>query len=549
MFKKLTLFLALCCCMFGTLTAQNRYIDEMFQVAPPATNVQYSSNIDLVALSQGATGPVPQVMDIYEPMGDTAELRPVVVTFHTGNFLPQYFNQGPYGSTKDSANVEIISRLVKRGYVGISATYRKGWQPTAAADSIRTGSLLQAVYRASQDAHALARFLRKSVVEEGNPYRIDTSRITFWGLGSGGYVVLAHNFLDRTSEILQNPNFYTPGGLPLVVESINSNPQGTIATMQNVPNHVGYNSNVALSVNLAGAIGDTLWMDGTSDEAPVMSMHSLTDPFAPFYAGTVIVPTTQEPVVDVQGSNLITLRANESGINDVMAPGNAIPLDAKFSPLSNFLNQKSAALANVRTVSPIPQGTRDTFQLGRDNLWTVLRTSPPNVGASGATTGVWNWFDEPTLRATITAINTQIPTANLNADAIIGGEDQTNPHRDDPAAAKANIDTLIAYFIPRAYYALDIEGLVSSTNDLVTNQQIGLEVFPNPVSEGFTVRTAEGHAIRSIRIMDMNGRVVTNLTGINTNSRFVSRGNLPRGAYLLQIQLDEGTTARKLILD
>jgi hypothetical protein len=47
----------------------------------------------------------------------------------------------------------------------------------------------------------------------------------------------------------------------------------------------------------------------------------------------------------------------------------------------------------------------------------------------------------------------------------------------------------------------------------------------------------------------MNGRIVTHLTGINTTTRFVNRGNLPRGAYLLQIQLDEGTTAQKLILN
>jgi hypothetical protein len=142
-----------------------------------------------------------------------------------------------------------------------------------------------------------------------------------------------------------------------------------------------------------------------------------------------------------------------------------------------------------------------------------------------------------------------VPTANLSADNIIAGEDQTNPNRADPVAAKLFIDTVMAHFIPRAYYALDLEGLISSTNDLLTNQQIGLEVFPNPANEGFTVRTAEGHAIRSIRIIDMNGRIVTHLTGINTTTRFVNRGNLPRGAYLLQIQLDEGTTAQKLILN
>lgn len=550
MTKKLSSLLVLSLCIMGTLAAQNRYIDAMFEVGAPEVDVTYSTNIDPLAISQGATGPTPQLMDVYQPEGDTAELRPVVVMFHTGNFLPQYFNGGPYGSRQDSAVVEITSRLVQRGYVGIAATYRKGWQPTAAADSIRTGSLLQAVYRASQDAHAMARFLRKSVAEEGNPYRIDTSRITFFGIGSGGYVVLAHNYLDRTEEILLNQNFYTPSGIPLVNESVNSNPQGTILTMQNVPNHVGYNSNVAFTYNLGGAIGDTLWMDGTSEEAPTASVHSLTDPFAPFYAGTVIVPTNPPmPVVDVQGSNLVAQLANERGINDLLAPANEFMLDEKFDPLSGILNQITAGFKTVRTTSPISTATADEFQLGQDNLWTVFRTAPPGIGLSGATSGLQNWFDEPTLRATIAGINIAVPSANLDADAIIDGEDQTNPNRANPAAAKTFIDTIMAHFIPRAYYALDIEGLVSSTNDLLTNQQIGLEVFPNPVSEGFTVRTAEGHAIRSIRVMDMNGRVVTNLTNVNATTRFVSRGNLPRGAYILQIQLDEGSTARKLILD
>jgi hypothetical protein len=554
MTKKITSLLVLSLCIMGALTAQNRYIDAMFEVGTPELDIPYSNNIDVLAISQGATGPVDQLMNLYQPEGDTTDLRPVVVMFHTGNFLPQYFNGGPYGSRNDSAVVEITSRLVERGYVGITATYRQGWQPTAAADSIRTGSLLQAVYRASQDAHAMARFLRKSVAEEDNPYRIDTSRIVYFGIGTGGYIVGAHNFLDRTDEILQNINFYTPSGIPLVNEAVISNPQGTTLAPQNVPNHVGYNSNVAFTYNIGGALGDTLWMDGVSDEAPIASVHSLTDPFAPYQAGTVIVPTIPPmPVVDVLGSNRVVQRANDSGINDVLAPANEFTLDAKFDPLSGILNQITAAYKTVRLTSPIQTATADEFQLGRDNLWTILRTgdpaTTPGVGGSGATSGLQNWFSEPLLRGTVAAINMAVPTAMLDADAIIDGEDLTNPNRADPVAAKLFIDTVMAHFIPRAYYALDLEGLISSTNDLLTNQQIGLEVFPNPASEGFTVRTAEGHAIRSLRVMDMNGRVVKEVTGINTTTRFVNRGNLPRGAYLLQIQLDEGTTARKLILD
>lgn len=282
MIKKLTSLLVLSLLLVGGLMAQTRYVDKVFTDVNVEMDITYSTNIDPLAISQGATGPTPQLMNVYQPEGDTVDLRPVVVVFHTGNFLPQYFNGGPYGARNDSAVVEITTCLVERGYVGIAATYRKGWQPTAAADSIRTGSLLQAVYRASQDAHAMARFLRRSVAEDGNPYGIDTSRIVFFGIGSGGYVVQTHNYLDRTEEILQNLNFYTPSGIPLVNESINSNPQGTIQTMENVPNHVGYNSDVAFTYNVGGALGDTLWMDGMSQEAPAASLHSLTDPFAPF---------------------------------------------------------------------------------------------------------------------------------------------------------------------------------------------------------------------------------------------------------------------------
>lgn len=559
MYKRLTFLLTICCLMITALSAQERYIDEVFSGVTVQTDLEYSNNVDVLAISQGATGPVSQLFDLYTPDGDTNSLRPVVVLYHTGNFLPQYFNGGPYGARNDSCQVEIATRLAKRGFVSLNATYRQGWQPTATEDSIRTGSLLQAVYRASQDAHAMARFLRKSVAEEGNPYGIDTSRIAYFGIGSGGYVVNAHNYLDRVDEILLNPNFYTPSGIPLVNESINSNPQGTLPTMQNVPNHVGYNSSVAFTYNVGGALGDTLWMDGAGPEAPAAGLHSLTDPFAPFFAGTVIVPTMPPmPVVDVQGTNLVLDIANQKGNNDVLAPANALDLDARFGATARFLNQRNAAYKQLSLQSPISTATRDFFPLGRDNLLAVLRLpadpnnpdpNSPSVGDAGATSGLQNWFDEARLRGTIAAINMAIPTANLDADAIIDGDDQTNPNRNNPEAAKTFIDTIMAHFIPRAYFALDIEGLVSSTNEVVDNAAVGFQLFPNPASTGFTVNTEAGYPIRTIRIADINGRVVRTISNVNATTRFVERDNLPTGTYIVQLQLDEGLAVRKIMLN
>jgi len=52
----------------------------------------------------------------------------------------------------------------------------------------------------------------------------------------------------------------------------------------------------------------------------MVSFHTVRDDFAPFTAGTVIVPTTQENVVDVHGSNFFIQKANDLGNNDVFAP-------------------------------------------------------------------------------------------------------------------------------------------------------------------------------------------------------------------------------------
>ena len=525
----------------GSLQAQTRYLDPMFDVSEPEV-VPYAQNFNL------AFGMVtPLTADVYQPEEDTASLRPVVVLFHTGNFLPRYFNGSAYGGKDDSVNVEILSRLVQRGYVGMSAGYRAGWQPLADNQSIRTGSLLQAVYRASQDAHAMARFLRKTVAEDDNPYRIDTSRIVFYGIGSGGYLVQAHNFLDNTDQILLNEQFYDADGNSLIDVSSISNVEGTVETPRNVVNHPGYSSDVALTVNLGGALGDSLWIDGADNEAPFIACHSATDPFAPFYYGLVTVPTNPpRAVVNVPGSNLVIDICNEEGVNDVLAPANVLPLPDIFSPLSNQVNGIVNAYKNVPFQSPIAGSSDDVFPLGRDNLWTILRTGAA-AGSSGATGSTWNWFDEPRLRAIVANINQQVPTANIDVDRIIAGEGLTNPNFRNPAAAKAEIDTIMAHFYPRAWYALGLEDLISSNNDIVLNETVGFTVTPNPVSDRMLLETDATHPIRQVSIIDMSGRVVANYRGINQSSFTVQRNDLPRGSYLVRLQLDEGISTRKVI--
>ena len=548
--SRFTLLAVALCTFVAGLQAQTRFVDPLFEVGEPST-ITYGANVDVFL-----SGVNELEADVYEPVGDDREsLRPIVVVFPTGNFLIQYLNQGPYGSLKDSAAVEIVNRLVARGYVGMVAEYRTGWLPTAQDQDIRTSTLLQAAYRGAQDAHTLARFLRKSVVEDGNPMRIDTNRIVYWGLGTGGYVTMAHAFLDDIQEVLDDERFFDENDQPYVSLEVNADPQGTLpaffdpATMttpSNIPNHVSYNSTVAISINTNGALGDLDWMTGAEGEPITLGYHSPSDPFAPFSTGAVIVPTTGDLVIGgVSGTAHIVEKANAVGNNDAIASANAVPLDPMFGQLATAVNAVNAAYKQV-TVDLSPLGQPAAVQLSHDNMFplSVGDTRTP-LGVVGST---YNWIDSVRVRAEITAFNT-IFMQEIDATAVISNESLTNPNAYDAAAARVVMDTIMAHFIPRAFIGMDLEDLVG-TNDLIENTDVGLEVFPNPAGPaGFTVRTDVGHPVRAISVMDVNGRRVAQFDDVNSTNYTVNRNGLPRGTYVLRVQFDDGVTARKLIIE
>ncbi len=549
MCTKFTLILAFLLTVVSGLQAQTRYIDRTFEVGEPTTQV-YGANVDvfLQALNN-------LEVDIYQPEGDeSATLRPVVVVFPTGNFLIQYLNRGAFGSRKDSAVVEVINQVVSRGYVGMVAEYRTGWLPTSTVQDIRTSTLLQAAYRGGQDAHTLARYLRRTVVEQGNPMQIDTNRIVFMGLGTGGYVALTHAFLDSVDEVLADDRFYDANDQPYVDINVNSNPQGTLPAAfppalgggpSNIPNHVGYKSNVAMCVNLGGALGDLDWMTGAEDEPITLGYHSPTDIFAPFSAGNVVVPTTGDIVIPgVGGTESIVEKANMLGLNDDIVDANSPALPARFSDLSRAINAVNSAYKNV-DINLSALGQDSMVDLSHDNMFPMsvgdMRTPTRTVSSS------FNWLDSTKVRLEIAAFNAAFGQ-QINATEVINNERLTNPNAYNAAGARMVIDTIMAHFIPRAFIGLNLDELVA-TEDLVQNSAVGLEIFPNPANEGFTVKTATGHPIRSINVIDLSGRVVATFNNLNQSTFRIERGNLPRGTYILQLRLDEGVTAKKVMLN
>jgi hypothetical protein len=297
-------------------------------------------------------------------------------------------------------------------------------------------------------------------------------------------------------------------------------------------NYPDYSDDVALTVMAGGAIGDTSWIEsGPNNTDAFVGFHRVEDPNAPFNIGTVIVPTTGSSVInDVGGAYAIARITNREGINSELDVVNGADLADKFSDLSQSLNDLN------ETYQTMNLDTTD-MPLSYDNLF-------PFLGEGG---GHWNWSNEQVDRAFIAGINANL-NAGLDADAIIADEKESNPNYNNPAAAKQVIDTMIAYFIPRAFVALDLGSVVST--DFLTPASVALDLFPNPAGDmGFTVRVSDVHQIRQVDLFDINGRHVRQMAGLDRSSVRLDRGTLPRGQYIVRIRLDDGVTARMVTLE
>ncbi|MBL7802501.1 MAG: T9SS type A sorting domain-containing protein [Saprospiraceae bacterium] len=526
--KKLTVLLLLIASVAASLTAQTRYLQPVFNSGVTKNaNVIYGVNATVLYYSVlGQAVPQPLVMDIYQPVGDTETSRPVVLLFHTGNFLPFFnpsnptqggFNGACGGTTVDSSLVELAHRLCSMGYVVASVDYRLGWNPLAPTDVDRRYGLINAAYRGVQDARTAIRYFRKTVAEGGNPWGIDPEKIVIWGQGTGGYITLNTTTLDNYLKIPtasggkfvwdhdQNPG--TPP-IPMVIEQVNGDIYGTsVGQVPNAaapggldtlcyPNHVGYSSDFALSVNMAGAVGDSTWI--SPGQPPMISFHVPTDNFAPYNEGIVNVPGTPLQVVRVVGSYFAQQKFEANGNNTSFVDAGVV-FDLTAEQELAFANSPLLQPGNVDVSDPTP------------GLYPFLQPGNPP-----ATTSPWEW----------TAFVPAAPATcnNVKAEAI--------PY----------IDTIVRFYAPRACFALGlqecIDAVVGAKEPLAQN--IALNAAPNPASSEIRLTSEIEHPMLGIQVFDRTGRLVQMHNNLNTNNFTVLRNNLNPGLYVIKVSFKEG---------
>jgi dienelactone hydrolase len=217
-------------------TPGRRYVDQVFS-STTKTTVAYRTIPDLT------TGkPLTLVTDVYQPAGDTAAKRPVIVWIHGGGFK---------GGNRSSL-ADVAAAYARRGYVTLSIEYRL--DPGNRCQELQDGKITDPdeaaaehdrcerdITAAQNDGLAAVGWVRRHAAE----YRADPNRIAVGG-GSAG-AVTALNVAQRAN----------PGGGPM--------PSGT---------------RVSAALAMSGCQYDPPAIDG--NDAPISILASGGDQAVPF---------------------------------------------------------------------------------------------------------------------------------------------------------------------------------------------------------------------------------------------------------------------------
>lgn len=309
-----------------------RFAADVFPNVTATTNIVYGSNVAYNGIVTSLT------LDLYQPTGDVAATRPLIIWAHGGSFV---------GGTSTDADVDSLShRFARKGYVCASINYRLG---TASFDSV---GLIPAVVRAVQDMKASIRYFYKDAATT-NLYKIDTNNIFIGGSSAGSITALHTEYMKRTCEVNA---WITPSALV------------TLGGLDGYSGNQCYSTKVKGVIDLCGALARYAYFEPGS--TPLCSMHGTSDATVPYSRGMV---NPGIPIMNVDGSRMIYAQSLVAGVQDNFYTW---PL----APHVPYAGPSAKAVAYMDTTVNF---VRD-FLIGRMNV-TCTPLQPANAAVGTAT--------------------------------------------------------------------------------------------------------------------------------------------------------------------
>lgn len=522
--KKNYLLSVMLCFAISNIFAQERYVDTVFTDSEIMimADVEYAQNYDIFAsiVDPNVTDPIliPLACDIYmpNPAIDDVENRPVIFVPAEDNF-PRFVNHC-WGAKDDLATTERCMRLAKMGYVAVAMNTRSGLNALAGSSFGFLRELARLTLRGALDAKAAARFMRKEVAENSNPYGVDPDKFVLWGQHLAGYTYAQHfdsvEDYNTAGYIVINPDTGQPENV--FVEQYFGDVHGEVAGTDpdsgvptNFPNHPGYSSEFQLLVGNGYVSVDTNYIQ--ANDTPIITFSngnyfsSFTESFS--------LPLPSDPTeicCEVFHASVLAIKANEVGINSDWEG-------------VEFVNP----IANDRSVYQVDpsHGTIEGFK---------YIYGDPNSQIP------WTYWDVPTCEF---VASTDPALANTPQNSLDQNPTMTVEQ------GRLMQDTMLQFFAPRACITLGLpcaESVTSTRNTVLTERNIS--VFPNPSKGNFTFASSLEFPMESIQIFNVAGALMYE-TKVENSQITLENIELSRGMYFAKIQFEDGIATKKLIVE
>ncbi|MFK7772324.1 MAG: carboxylesterase family protein [Saprospiraceae bacterium] len=272
--KKNYFFIFLLFCTVQTSFSQNnlacdgeRYIDDVFSDFT-VTTVTYGSNTTIFGANQDLE------MDIYEPVGDVHEQRPVILFAFGGSFI--------FGNKSTMAYY--CEQFAKKGYVAATIDYRLGF--FGFGEEAVTGAVMRAV----SDMKGAVRYFRQDAATD-NLHKVHPDFILVGGYSAGAITATHVAYLDENDENI--PQF------TLDIISNNGGFEGNTGDAENL----SYSSDVFAVYSLSGGLREKEWIDENETES-LVSYHGTADGTVPYLNGLA------NNIAEIDGSGLLHTQAN-----------------------------------------------------------------------------------------------------------------------------------------------------------------------------------------------------------------------------------------------
>ncbi len=436
-------------------------------------------------------------MDIYEPYGDTATNRPVVMFAFGGGFVQ--------GSKNDWYVREVCRHYTKAGYVCAAMDYRVGINYL----EIVQLQHMRIFFRPMQDYRGAVQYLKWDFAENGNNFRIDTSMIFAGGASAGAITALMMQYCDKPTEIAEMGNisalnalggFYSTSGF-----------------------HQNYSWSCAATVNVAGALINANWIE--PNDAPIMSAHGDADQVVPYGYGPLGGGALGN-IFDLQGSYVVDSIARSKGVCSYLYtmegrdhPSESMGIEYFYSIVYRIMLRMQAVRNNQSFCCPLKVDITpgDTLYYGTNTLPTELTAVVTNDNGNSSL----HWCTMPCQLSSTANSITVIPDSTLKYVAATVSEG---------GCLSGDLYFIFdSLFMPSAIGSID---------------ELSFSAYPQPASNFIYVTADLGehkNKTGAIVLTNVVGQQVYKQTFdvLNTKSQLaIDVRELPAGNYLLSILLN-----------